>query len=122
FVDRDRQGIEGRWFAGGYDEIGLDIRLDRVGVQTRVLGVDRRALQSGTRGQVVRIFTASPPASIEAADLDLGPGVTVSQASLAGDVVTATVDVSADAATGPRDIVLAGSVKPAALAVYDEMG
>src|SRR5690606_28748390 len=72
-------------------------------------------------GQVVRIFTASPPASVEAGDLDLGPGLTVSQASVAGDVITATVDVSSDALTGPRDIALAGVIKPAALVVYDKV-
>lgn len=121
FVDRDRQGIEGRWFTGGYDEIGLDVRLDRIGTDTRVLGVDRRALQSGKSGQVIKIFTASPPASVAAGDLDLGPGLTVSEASVAGDVVTATVDVAADALTGPRDIALAGVIKPAALVVYDKV-
>ena len=31
FVDRDWRQIEGRWFTGGYDEVGLDVRLDRVG-------------------------------------------------------------------------------------------
>ena len=31
FVERDWSKIEGRWFAGGYDEIGVDVKLTRVG-------------------------------------------------------------------------------------------
>lgn len=121
FVERDWQSIEGRWFTGGYDELGLDVRLDRIGKETRLLGVDRPALRSGRTGQAVKIFTANPPASVQASHLDLGPGITVSQATVAGDVITATVDVAANAAVGPRDIVVAGAVKPAALAVYDKV-
>lgn len=121
FVERDWQSIEGRWFTGGYDELGLDVRLDRVGKETRLLGVDRRALRSGGSSHSLGIFTVNAPASVQAGDLDLGPGITVSQVSLAGDLITATVDVAADAAVGPRDIVVAGAVKPAALAVYDKV-
>ena len=35
FVDRDWRTIEGRWFTGGYDEIGIDVKLERVGSETR---------------------------------------------------------------------------------------
>ena len=41
--------MEGRWFTGGYDEIGIDVKLERVGAETRVLGTDRTALQAGRR-------------------------------------------------------------------------
>ena len=47
FVDRDWRTIEGRWFTGGYDELGLDVRLERVGGEMRVLGTDRTALRAG---------------------------------------------------------------------------
>ena len=47
FVDRDWRTIEGRWFTGGYDEIGIDVKLERVGAETRVLGTDRTALRAG---------------------------------------------------------------------------
>ncbi len=119
FVDRDWQGIEGRWFTGAHDELGMDVRLSRLGQETRLLGVDRRALRTGQSGQTVRIFAANPPSGLQGRDVDLGPGLTVSNVSVAGDVITATVDVAPTAAIGPRDIVVAGAVKPGALAVYD---
>jgi hypothetical protein len=30
-VDRNWRSMEGRWFNGGYDEIGIDVKLERVG-------------------------------------------------------------------------------------------
>ena len=41
FVERDWTKIEGRWFTGGYDELGLDVKLTRVGRDT-----DHRRLRS----------------------------------------------------------------------------
>ena len=40
---------------------------------------------------------------------------------MSGDVITATVDVAATAAIGPRTLVLAGTVKPDAITVYDKV-
>jgi quinohemoprotein amine dehydrogenase len=121
FVERDWRSIQGRWFTGGYDELGLDVRLERVGREPMVLGVERAGLRSGTTGQSLRIHTANAPASLQARDLDLGPGVTVTQVAQTGDVVTVTVDVAGSASVGPRDIVLAGVVRPGALVVYDRV-
>ena len=50
FVDRDWRTIEGRWFTGGYDEIGMDVRLERADAGTTVLGTDRTSLRAGTLG------------------------------------------------------------------------
>ena len=58
--------------------------------------------------------------SVQASDLDLGPGVTVASASVAGNVITASVSAAAEA-TPPRDLVLAGAVRPGALVVYDKV-
>ena len=58
FVDRDWRTIEGRWFTGGYDELGLDVRLERVGAEPRVLGTDRTALRAGATGAIVAASTA----------------------------------------------------------------
>ncbi len=122
FVARDWRQIEGRWFTGGYDEVGLDVRLDRVGAETRVLGTDRTALKQGVSGQEVKIYGANLPASLRPADVDLGPGLTVSRiVSLSPDVATAVVDVAASAALGARDLFVAGASKPAALVVFDRV-
>lgn len=120
-VERDWSKIEGRWFAGGYDEIGLDVQLERVGKDLTVVGFDHTALRTGSSGQVLKIYVANPPATLAPRDLDLGAGVTTTAATLAGDVITATVDVAASAAVGPRTVVVAGTVKPEALTVYDKV-
>jgi len=119
-VDRDWRGIDGRWFHGGYDETGIDVQLRRVGGDTAILGVDRSGLRQGAT-QTVKIFVANPPSALQARDVDLGPGVTVTSASLAGDVITAGVAIASTATVGPRDVVIGGVVKPAALVVYDKV-
>src|SRR5260221_836754 len=35
-IDRDWRRASGRWFSGAYDEIGLDVRLSRIGGGARV--------------------------------------------------------------------------------------
>jgi quinohemoprotein amine dehydrogenase len=119
FVDRDWRSIEGRWFTGAYDEIGLDIRLDRVGDQPRILGTERQSLRAGTSNQSFRIYGVNLPATLAARELDFGPGITVvSVADISADAATVTVDVASTAAIGPRDVFLAGS-RAKGPAVYD---
>ena len=121
FVDRDWRTIEGRWFTGAYDEIGLDLRLDRIGNEPRVLGTERTALRIGSTGQSFRIYGANLPSTLQAADIDLGPGVTVTGvANVAPDQATITVDVADTAATGLRDLFVAGS-RAKGPAIYDSV-
>jgi quinohemoprotein amine dehydrogenase len=121
FVDRDWRGIEGRWFTGGYDEIGTDVQLRRVGNETTLLGADRAGLKKGGAGQTVKIYALNAPASVQAGDVDLGPGVTVTGATVANNVITANVTVADTAVVGPRDLVIGGAVKPGVVVVYDKI-
>jgi quinohemoprotein amine dehydrogenase len=121
FVEPDWSAIEGRWFAGGYDELGIDVTLRRAGAGLTVVGTDHTALKTGGTGQTLKIYVANAPATMAARDLDFGPGVTVSAASVAADVITATVDVASSAAVGPRALVVGGTVKPGAITVYDKV-
>jgi quinohemoprotein amine dehydrogenase len=121
FVDRDWRTIEGRWFTGAYDEIGLDVRLERAGTDPRALGTERAALRAGTTGQTFRIYGINLPAALQASDLDLGPGVTVTRVSnVTADEATITVDVAAGAPIGGRDLFIAGSRAKGA-AIYDSV-
>jgi quinohemoprotein amine dehydrogenase len=121
FVDRDWRTIEGRWFTGGYDEIGLDIRLDRVESAPRVLGTERTALRAGATGQTFRVYGVNLPASLQPADVDMGPGVTVtSVTNVTPDAATVTVDVAGAAAVGTRDVFIAGS-RARGPAIYDSI-
>ncbi|MEO8678380.1 MAG: quinohemoprotein amine dehydrogenase subunit alpha [Vicinamibacterales bacterium] len=122
FIDRDWRQIEGRWFMGGYDETGLDIRLERIGSEPRVLGTDLTALRAGTAGQELRIYGANLPASLRPADIDLGRGVTVARVSSATpEMATIVVDVAAGATLGLRDLSVAGASRPKAVAVFDRV-
>ena len=121
-IDRDWRHMEGRWFTGGYDEIGLDIKMDRVAGDTRVLGTDRTALKQGASGQELKIYGQNIPAALRAADIDLGSGITVTRVvSATPDVATVTVDVAANAPNGMRDLFVLGSARPRALAVFDHV-
>ena len=122
FIDREWRHMEGRWFTGGYDEIGLDVKLDRVGSDVRVLGTDRTALRQGAAGQELKIYGANLSSSLRPADIDLGAGITVTRvAGVTPDIATVTVDVAANAPTGMRDLFVAGAARPRALAVFDRV-
>ena len=122
FVDRDWRTMEGRWFAGGYDELGLDIKLERVGPETRVLGTDRTALRAGASDLQVKVYGVNLPDTLQTKDVDLGPGVTVKAiANASANEAVVMVDVAASATPGARDLFVAGASRPRALAVFDSV-
>lgn len=121
-LDRGWQSMTGRWFAGAYDETGIDVTLARVGRDVYVAGLDVPSLKRSTSGRTVRVFGANLPSTLTPGDLDFGRGVTVSRVVASEPtVVTVQVDVAADAPEGARDLVLAGAVRPAAVVVYDKI-
>jgi quinohemoprotein amine dehydrogenase len=121
FIDRDWRTIDGRWFTGAYDELGMDVRLDRVGPEARVLGTERQALRAGSTSQSFRIYGVNLPSTLRPADIDFGPGVTVTSLSAAtAESVIVTVDVAPTAAIGARDVFVAGS-RAKGPAVYDSI-
>jgi quinohemoprotein amine dehydrogenase len=113
--------ISGRWFAGDYDEFGLDVQLQRMGSDPIVLGMEPRALRRGPGEQHVEVFGSNLPESLATQDVDLGPGVTVLRV-LESDRNSATIRirVDADAVVGPRDIFVAGASRSEGGFVYDE--
>jgi quinohemoprotein amine dehydrogenase len=110
FVDRDWRSMDGRWFTGAYDELGLDMRLDRVGTEPRVLGAERQALRVGAANQSFQIYGVNFPPTLQPRDIDFGPGVTVNTVTnITPDSVTVSVSVGGSAAVGTRDLFVAGS-------------
>ena len=109
-VERDWKEMSGRWFTGAYDEIGIDVKLVRLGSDPVVLGSDVTALKTASTARPVKIFGANLPASLKPGDITLGKGVTISKVlSVTPDLATVEVDVAADAPLGPRDLSV---VKP----------
>jgi quinohemoprotein amine dehydrogenase len=121
-VERDWQTITGRWFSGGYDERGIDVTLRRSSGQPIVLGTNLMALRAGGPPHNVRVFAAGLPPDLTAKDVDFGPGVSIASVTAP---TTAAVDirvqVAPGAAVGPRDIVVAGAVRPGAVMIYDKV-
>jgi quinohemoprotein amine dehydrogenase len=119
-VDRNWRSMEGRWFTGGYDELGVDVKLERIGSDPRVLGTDRTALKQGASHEL-KIYGTNL-GSVTAADVDLGPGIKVARiVSASPDVATVAVEVAATATPGARDLFVAGATRPKALAIYDKL-
>lgn len=120
FVDRDWRTMDGRWFTGSHDEIGLDVTLERLGEQTRVLGTDMTALRAGSSA-TVRLFGVNFPPVLQPSDLDLGPGITVAAIeNVTREQALLRVEVAPDAPVGARDLFLRGS-RAQTLAVYDSV-
>lgn len=121
-VSRDQASMEGRWFWGGYEEFGLDVKLVRAGSGPQVLGTDIFSLRSGTTGNTVHIFGDNLPQGLAAADIDLGNGVKVKKlVSAAANEVAVEVDVDAAAIPGKRDVAIRQATLPGTIAVYDKI-
>jgi len=122
FVERDWQTIAGRWFAGGYDELGFDVKLTRVGRETVIAGMAPASLRKPSAAQEVQIYGENIPSTLAPADVDFGQGVTVTRVvSSTPTSATLEVAVAATAPTGARDVFIAGVVTPAAIAIYDKI-
>jgi quinohemoprotein amine dehydrogenase len=87
-----------------------------------VFGSDLTALKTATTGRAVKIYGANLPASVKAEDVSFGQGVKVTRVvSARPDEIAVEVDVDANAPIGPRDVSVAGSLKPATLVVYNKI-
>jgi quinohemoprotein amine dehydrogenase len=118
-LDRDWRHASGRWFAGAYDEIGVDVQLTRVGNDPVVLGVAESRVRAGGGSQEVHVFGVNLPAQVSPADLNFGPGVTVDRiVSATPERLTAAVTVGPNAGIGRRAVFLAGATGDASIAVY----
>ena len=122
FVESDWSEVYGRWFAGAYDELGLDIVLRRIGSDPLLAGVYPEAVRRGTRAAEIRIYGANLPQDMEVDDVDMGPGLEVT-ALLGGDSESFGVRVSVDpeAPSGPRDLHLGHVTLSGALPVFDQV-
>jgi quinohemoprotein amine dehydrogenase len=122
FVERAQKEMWGRWFAGGYDELGIDVKLVRIGAEPIALGPSTAAMKTSTSVPALRIYGANFPARLRPDQVSLGQGITVTRIVAAtSDMVTLAVDIASDARPGPRDTMIAGAHQPAALTVYDKV-
>jgi quinohemoprotein amine dehydrogenase len=121
-IDREWRTISGRWFTGGYDELGMDVRLTRIDRDAIVLGVERASLLRSTTPQQVRVYGVNFPGGVMPRDLDFGRGVAVTRiVNASPDLITAEVLVAADAPVGRRDVFVGRASRRSAVAVHDRV-
>ncbi len=120
-VSRDGNSMEGRWFWSGFGELGIDVKLVRLGAEPQVMGTDVSALGTPSTSTVT-IYGGNFPASLKPADIDFGRGVTVKRiVSATPTLLKVEVEVGAKAPVGLRDVAIGRSSAPEALAVYDKV-
>ena len=119
-VDRDWRRAEGRWFTGAYNELGLDVRLHRVGADPVVLGTAESMIKTGASGQELHLFGANLPSTASPADVNFGPGITVDRiVSATPTQMVLSVSVAPTATLGRRNLMVAGATGEASVAVYN---
>jgi quinohemoprotein amine dehydrogenase len=119
-VDRDWRSAEGRWFTGGYNELGLDVRLQRIGADPIVLGVGDSMIKAGASQQELHLFGANLPANPAPSDVNVGPGVTVDRVvSSTPTQMVLSLSVAQGAALGRRTVIVTGASGEASVAVYN---
>ena len=122
WISPDEPVATGRWFWGGYDEFGFDVKLQRASGTPTLSAVDKPSLMAGTQTQRIRLLGDSLPAQIAPSDLAFGSGVTVRRiVSRTAQEVVAELDVAATAIPGRRDITLGSAMLPNAIAIYDKV-
>ena len=122
FVTRDRDAIAGRWFTGAYDERGIDVTLRRVGREPLITGVYPPAVPVEAGDVALQLFGANLPATLGAASIDLGAGLTVTGVSdRSSTAATLQVTVDPDARAGSRDLFIGRAALTEAVTVYDEI-
>lgn len=119
-LSSDLEGMRGRWYSGAYDEYGMDVVLRKAGRDIVVSATDQAKLMAG-RSVTLKIYGTNFPNDLKAADIDFGPGTTVSNVRTTPSIVTADVAVDAKATVGYRDLLVRGKVARRALAVFDHI-
>jgi quinohemoprotein amine dehydrogenase len=120
FVDRDWRRAEGRWFTGAYNELGLDVRLYRIGADPVVLGTAESMIKTGASRQELHLFGANLSSTASPADVNFGPGVTVDRiVSATPTQMVVSVSVAPNATLGRRSVMVAGATGDASVSVYN---
>ena len=121
----DGSTLEGRFFRGDYGELGLDVRMVRLGSDARIAGVSPKAVAAppeGTAIATLRVVGANFPAAVAPGNIDLGPGLSVTRVrSQTPDRLELEVTVQSDAPPGRRNVRVRGTTALDALAVYDRI-
>lgn len=117
----DESELTGRFFRGEYGELGLDVRLVRLGSDPRIAGVTPRAVAVNATTPIA-VVGANLPTTLSPGDIELGPGVRVTRIrSQTPERLDLDVEVSADAPPGRRNLRVKTTAVVDVFAVYDKV-
>ncbi len=120
-VEPGWQTMTGRWFTGGYDELGMDVTLTRISGGPAIAGVTRRALRRGAGSVDLAIVGANLPRAAATA-VDFGPGIRVERVvRTTPDSLVVRVAVDEKATIGSRDLFVGGASLREAVIVFDSV-
>ena len=117
----DGNTLEGRWFWGGYQEFGIDVKLMRVERLPVVLGFDLYSVQSPSTAEL-HVYGGNLPRDINPEDFDLGSGVTVAKILQATPTeIKLQISVASGLTSSRHKVSFKGIVAPQDLVVYDKI-
>jgi quinohemoprotein amine dehydrogenase len=118
----DESSADGRWFWGQYQELGLDIHIQRASTDATLLAIDRLSVKTGSLSQRIRLFGDRFPTQVLLSDINLGPGVAVRRiVSHSPQEIVADIDVARNAPIGKHKVSFGRSVLAGPLALYDRV-
>jgi quinohemoprotein amine dehydrogenase len=121
-VSPDQSTIEGRWFWGGYQEFGFNVRAHRASSDPVVFGTDISSIHAGSQSVPLKIIGDNFPPALQPADIDLGTGVHVkSIVSVKTKEISLLADVDPKIISGFRSIAVKSRTTPDVFAVYDKI-
>lgn len=121
-VSPDKSQIEGRWYWGGYEEFGFNVKARRNSSDVTVLGTDVSSIHAGSQNVAVKLIGDNFPRGLMPSDIDLGSGVHVSKiVSIKPSEIALTANVDTDAITGFRRVSVRNGTAPDSFAVYDKI-
>jgi quinohemoprotein amine dehydrogenase len=119
-LDERWETMHGRFFAGDYDELGIDVHLVRHRGIPRVLAIETPWVTVPAKEQKLDVFGEHFPEAIAAADFHCGKGVTVTGCErIAENHVRLLLDVAPNAECGSRVVAYGSEPGQAQIQLYD---
>ena len=118
----DGSSLSGRAFRGAFGELGLDVRLVRLGSDPRIAALVPASIPGGGARQRVLVSGANLPVDLGADEVSFGPGVRVrTLEAIDSNRWILELETDDGALPGHRDLAFENFLSTDALAVFDRI-
>ena len=119
-LSADWNEMKGRFFAGGYNELGMDVTLYRRYGRAQPFAVENGAMAVPSENNVLIVHGEGFDGSVAAADFFLGRNVAIKKVELLDAFrVRLVVDVAREAESGPRNLSFRAVPGRPGIVLYD---